>query len=325
MLVTSVDTIKKYMPNATSMIEFDLLESFIDVAEKNEIIPIIGKALYDDINDSSGSGATDTDYTELLPYLQRPVVYFALAKAVPILDVKLTPNGFAITSDGNLAPASKDRVAAFREGVEEAAYDGIESLLAYLEDNKDTYELYNADDAKKHLINNALELDVYFNTHRSRRLFLKIQPMIARAETFEIAAEISAEMLADIISKNKAGELTSGYNQIIHDIKAAAVYLAISNSITSLSSDIQFNKIVRNYTIGKTSYSAESQLSQLKDQFHGMGIQHLMKSKVYILDHVSDFPVYKESDLYLDTETEPSPGFENSDEYNSFTFGGYGG
>jgi hypothetical protein len=323
MLVTTVDTIKKYMPNAT-MIEFDMLESFIDVAEKNEIIPIIGQDLYNILNGGSGSGDTE-DYSALLPYVQRPVVYFALAKSVPILDVKLTANGFAITSDGNLAPASKDRVAAFREGVEEAAYDGIESLLAYLYENRDKYPEFSADSSREHLINSAIDIDVYFDTHRSRRLFLKIKPMIARVEIFDIASEISETMLEDIIVKNQAGELTAGYNKILNDLKAATVYMAISHSITSMSSDIQFNKIVRNHSIGRTSYSGEAQLSQLKEQFQSMGLQHLMKAKSYVLDHVSDFPVYKESDLYLDTETDPSPGFENSDEYNSFTFGGYGG
>jgi hypothetical protein len=259
-----------------------------------------------------------------LPYAQRAIVYFALAKAVPILDVKLTPNGFAITSDGNLAPASKDRVAAFREGVEEAAYDGIESMLAYLHENKDMYPEFDATGAKAHLINSAIELDQFFNTNRSRRLFLKIEPMISRVEIFDIAAEISTEMLEDIIAKNQTNELTAAYNKIINDLKAAVAYLAISYSITSMSSDVQFNRIVRHYTIGKTSYSGEQQLKELKDQFHGMGVQHLMKAKAYILDNVDSFAIYKESDLYDVEETEPVQGFQNTADINAFVFGGYG-
>lgn len=323
MLVTNVATIKKYAPNMTT-VDFELLESFIDVAEKNEIVPIIGQDLYNVLNGASGSG-DEADYSKLLPYIQRPVVYFALAKAVPILDVKLTPNGFAITSDGNLAPASKDRVSAFREGVEEAAYDGIESLLAYLFENKEDFPEYSATTVRNHLINNAVDLDSYFNTHRSRRLFMKIEPMISRVEIFDIAAEISKDMLDDIIAKNKTDSLTSAYNNIINDLKAATAYLAISYSITSMSSDIQFNKIVRRYTIGQSSYSSEQQLLQLKDQFHQMGVQHLMKAKVYVIDNVDDFALYKASDLYLETESEVPPAFKNSSDYNTFTFGGYGG
>jgi hypothetical protein len=323
MLVTSANTVKKYMPNAT-MIEFSMLESFIDVAEKNEIVPIIGQDLYNILNGASGSGES-ADYTDLLPYVQRPVVYFALAKSVPIIDVKLTNNGFAITSDGNLAPASKERVAAFRAGVEEAAYDGIESLLAYLYDNKDKYPEYDAGSARDHLINNALEVDEYFNTYRSRRLYLKLEPMIARTETFDIAAQISSGMLADIITKNKANNLGSAYTAIINDLKAATVYLSISYAITSMSSDIQFNKIVRKYIIGKESYSSETQLRQIKEEFHSMGVQHLMKAKAYILDNVDSFTKYKESDLYVAAESDTPPGFQNSSDYNSFTFGGYGG
>lgn len=323
MLVKSVDTIKKYIPNSTS-IEFSIFESFIAVAEQNEIIPVIGRNLYNVLNGTGGSGEV-ADYTALLPYVQRPIVYFAMAKAVPILDVKLTPNGFGITMDGNIAPASKDRVAAFREGVEESAYDGIENLLAYLEENAAKYPEYNKSAAKTHLLNNANDIDNYFNTNRSRRLFLKLESLISRVEIFDVAGEISSELLTDIIAKNAAGTLTSSYNKIINDLKAATAYLAISYGITSMANDIQFNRIVRRYNIGQSSYTSEQQLQQLKEQFHTMGVQHLMKAKVYILDNVDDFTLYKESDLYLETESDVAPGFKNSSDYNTFTFGGYGG
>lgn len=324
MLVLTVDEISKYIPNNT-ITNFSFIESFISVAEINEIIPVIGQELYDNLQDAySGSGEAEVKYTTLLPYVQRPLVYFAFAKAVPILDVKLTENGFGVTSDHNIAPASKDRVTSFREGIEEAAYDGIETLLAFLESNKTTYTEWDSNSAKSHLINNAVELDEYFNTNRSRRLYLKLEPLISRTETFDIAGEISTELLTQVITQNKAGNVSAANNNILNDIKAATAYLSISYAINTLSSDIKFNKIVKNYIIGRSSYVNYDDLVKLKEQFHSMGVQHLMKAKAYILDNVTDFPSYVSSDLYDSAESDPSPGFQNSSDFNHFVFGGYG-
>jgi len=60
------------------------------------------------------------------------VAHEAMMRAVPSLDLVLTPNGFGIVSNQNVAPASRDRVARLIASLEASRDDCIEQLVAYL-------------------------------------------------------------------------------------------------------------------------------------------------------------------------------------------------
>ena len=51
------------------------------------------------------------------PYFRRAVYATAAYNALPTLDIVATPNGFGVVSNQNIAPASKERVAALRESL----------------------------------------------------------------------------------------------------------------------------------------------------------------------------------------------------------------
>ena len=53
----------------------------------------------------------------------------AAHRALPHLDLVLTENGFAVVSNSNLAPASRDRVAALQERLREEKDDARDLLL----------------------------------------------------------------------------------------------------------------------------------------------------------------------------------------------------
>ena len=68
------------------------------------------------------------------------VVHEAFMRAVPSLDLVLTPNGFGIVSNQNVAPASRDRVARLIASLESSRDNSIEQLIAYLLREEEWYE-----------------------------------------------------------------------------------------------------------------------------------------------------------------------------------------
>ena len=60
------------------------------------------------------------------------VTHEAMLRAVPSLDLVLTPNGFGIVSNQNVAPASRDRVARLIASLETSRDNSIEQLIGYL-------------------------------------------------------------------------------------------------------------------------------------------------------------------------------------------------
>lgn len=60
------------------------------------------------------------------------VTHEAMLRAVPSLDLVLTPNGFGIVNNQNVAPASRDRVARLIASLETSRDNSIEQLIGYL-------------------------------------------------------------------------------------------------------------------------------------------------------------------------------------------------
>lgn len=65
------------------------------------------------------------------------VVNEAMRQAVPSLDLVLTPNGFGIVSNSNIAPASKERVERLIASLESERDNYIEQLLPLLVQNSE--------------------------------------------------------------------------------------------------------------------------------------------------------------------------------------------
>lgn len=126
-LVTNETQVRKMMPNAFATVEgerdlLEKLEPYIDEAEEFVEKRLTGETLFSEMVES-----VETDPVKLLA--TRIIVTHAFFKAVPALDLVLTPNGFGIVSNTNVAPASKERVERLIDALEGQRDNGIEQLL----------------------------------------------------------------------------------------------------------------------------------------------------------------------------------------------------
>lgn len=100
-LITSDEQLRKYIPNVLDTVEgevplFDKLSPFLVQQQmwlESEIL-----------------GSDDLPVGSWLPVARRLIALRAFADAIPSLDIVLSPNGFAVVSTSEMAPASKERV-----------------------------------------------------------------------------------------------------------------------------------------------------------------------------------------------------------------------
>ena len=107
-LITSDDQLRLYLPNALATVQgemslFDKLSADLQLAENWLSVHFLDTSLLTRIAEEEGAETAGN-------LCRRIVVADALLRAVPSLDLVLTPNGFGIVSNQNIAPASKDRV-----------------------------------------------------------------------------------------------------------------------------------------------------------------------------------------------------------------------
>ena len=108
MLVNNDLELRKYLPNVLATVEgesslFDKLDFFLSAAERWLAENFTGTPVLVKISAMEEAAPMRTLACQI-------VVADAFSRAIPSLDLVLTPNGFGIVSNNNIAPASADRV-----------------------------------------------------------------------------------------------------------------------------------------------------------------------------------------------------------------------
>ncbi|MDR2086835.1 MAG: hypothetical protein LBP72_06630 [Dysgonamonadaceae bacterium] len=109
MILENIEKFTDYVPTAIGS-ELNELKPFLEESEQWIQDKLLGPDLYAVI-----AGLPDTD--DLKRNAQAVVCLQAYESAIPFVDLVQTPNGFAVVSNANLAPASKERVERLLEFV----------------------------------------------------------------------------------------------------------------------------------------------------------------------------------------------------------------
>jgi hypothetical protein len=231
-LIKTTEEVQEFLP-VTSGFDYSAVLPFVDIVTR-EIIKILGKEQYDDLNDyyEADIGGIPA-YDSLLPYAQRPLAFFAFIQGFDVFNVSIGNNGFGIINSGNIAPASKQRTDALLQNFKDNAYNGLEMLLVFLEENKADYVSWESSDAYalqyKYLINSALMFDKLYPINESRLTFLNWRREMADIEKLQIEPIISTELLAELKTQIKADTVSAKNAIILPTLQKGLAYITAGN------------------------------------------------------------------------------------------------
>ena len=131
-LISDNDTLKKYVPNtlkevAGEQLLFDKIRYHLLQAEQWLTDTFVS-------SETMGRIRAYSDSTPLLHYCRIITTAEAMLHAIPQLDLILTPNGFGIVSNQNIAPASKERIERLLLSLEKLRDDTLQIILTMLPD-----------------------------------------------------------------------------------------------------------------------------------------------------------------------------------------------
>ena len=129
-LITNDDTLRQYMPNVFATVKgevslFDKVKVDIDLAENWVIETFVSTITFNTI-----CGYTADNPIRIIT--AKLIASEALRRAIPSLDLVLSPNGFGVVSNQNVAPASKERVDRLIASLADYRDDCIANLLPAL-------------------------------------------------------------------------------------------------------------------------------------------------------------------------------------------------
>lgn len=129
-IVNSDSVLRKYFPNTLVTVTgeiplFDKVTPFLEMAEEWVMQYLTSAATFAEILGLAEGSIARSATVKI-------IVSHAMMNAIPSLDVVLTPNGFGIVSNSNIAPASRDRVARLIASLESERDRAIRFLLTLL-------------------------------------------------------------------------------------------------------------------------------------------------------------------------------------------------
>ena len=301
-LITTVEQLRKYL-NVVGTFDPDSILPFVNDAQQKYLNRYLGAALLADL-DAFVNANLVPEWGEihpmlvsiyiraLLPYVENPLAAFAFYQASPSLDIKITDSGFAVVSTANLAPASAERVKNFRASMEQTGFDRLESMLRFLETNKDHYPTWvNSEGYSYSTSNFIIHADMFDQLvpiSQSRLRFQQLRATMDNVELLQIEPVISAGLALEIHKQIQANSFTDPVRAILPLIRRATAYLTAGIDIDP--------------------------------KFKGMGDMYLSKVKQHLDDNIESFPLYKESDCYNSEKTSYS-NFNNQADSSFFVFG----
>jgi hypothetical protein len=262
---------------------------FLPAAE-TEIIRILGKAQYEELDDYyNGPGAGIPELDNLIPLVQRPLAWFAFMKGIDNLNVVITNNGLAVVSNPNLTPASPRRRDDLVKNIAENAWDNSEALLEFLEENIDDYSLWESSDAYAYqfqfLISSARKFNDLYTINRSRLTYLNLRPTMADVELIQMEPVVSKELMDELKDQIKADNVSANNLKILEKLQKALAYLTVGDK-----DDLRYKK---------------------------KGEQYLMMVKTLVDATPDDYPTYKASSVYDETVTSYE-SYKNTEDSNLF-------
>lgn len=191
-------------------IVFDYISGYIEEAT-DEARQFLGENLFKELNADHFQGTPEYSLAHRVKYW---ICLSAYDKAIPHLDLVLTPTGFGVVSNQEVSPASADRVNRLIQTVKNAKEDAFELLLDQLRGNEKWCELPNAQILFSSLFWRAKQLTRYGFASPHRSQLTEARPRINSAEV-RLKEAISPEFYQELCDSVRRNNSTSWQNMAI--------------------------------------------------------------------------------------------------------------
>ena len=230
-LITNDDTLRHYLPNVFATVKgevslFDKVKVDIDLAENWVIETFVSTKIFDAI-----CGYADDKPIKVIT--AKLIASEALRRAIPSLDLVLTPNGFGVVSNQNIAPASKERVDRLIASLDDYRDECIGNLLPALGGETQWLTSSQASFFGETLFPDLAITDQVKGNGSKWEKYLEHHSQVIDLEASLAEEWLSPELMSALRSENLRGDLTAKRSEIVRQVKAQVVGYLRSGSFNS--------------------------------------------------------------------------------------------
>lgn len=228
-LIKNIETFVALVPTAEGT-EWAAIETYVEMAEVALIDSLWGEALH-----TALEALHDDDIYKHTA--QKMLAFTAYHTAIPFVDLVATPNGFAVVSNANQAPASKERVERLLQWCV-LCIDGLTDVfIRRITTNSVLHTAWKAFKDYNSFVDALFISGIDFcyaigsKQTLKRAEFEKWKPDLLIWQNTVLAPVVSANYLAELITRQQDNTLTTADNNALHYCRLVLVALVKKNEI----------------------------------------------------------------------------------------------
>ncbi|MCH5218861.1 MAG: hypothetical protein J1F07_10020 [Muribaculaceae bacterium] len=221
-LITTDEQLRSHLPNIVQTVKgetpfIERISTFIDLAEDWVKTTFTSESTFNTICGYADNNIIKTQTARL-------VVADALRRAIPSLDIVLTPNGFGIVNSSNIAPASKPRVDRLVGSMLSHRDDCIAALMPELVGASKWLSSSQAEYFGSTLFPTMDIVDAIGGATGSKwDKYQELHPQLYDLEASLAEEWFSLELMTQLRSENLRGTLSAKRKSIVLSIQASIV------------------------------------------------------------------------------------------------------
>ena len=221
-IITTDEELRSHLPNIIASVKgetpfIERLSLFLALAEDWVRTTFTSESTFNTI-----CGYTDANPTKV--FTARLVVADALRRAIPSLDIVLTPNGFGVINTSNIAPASKPRVDRLVGSMLSHRDDCIAALLPALVGASKWLASDQASFFGATLFPDLAIVDSVGGATGSRwEKYLELRSQVIDLEASLAEEWLSPELMSALRAENLRSDLTEKRSVIVRQVQAQIV------------------------------------------------------------------------------------------------------
>lgn len=307
---TKMAEIRKYIP-VSAATSFDNLAPFIQSAEVNYILPLLGEELYNQLLSyystplSLPAGVTVQNkslFDLLIQHTQRALINLAYYAGYDFLNTIINDAGFHRQESDTEKGLYKYQEEAVKSGFRNNGFNSLDTMLGFLESHIDDFPLFKTSSnytlRKASLLPDTRTFDSIFDINNSRLVFLKLCRFIKEVEDFEIGALLGDGLYARV-KEVLANDLPDvAIRTLIPYIRPPLAYLAVSRASFQLGMIVTDKGLFfesqdstnLNTTVQKPLSDQQYYLLATRSEKTGNDYLELLRG--FLRAHPADYPLY---------------------------------
>jgi hypothetical protein len=291
--------------------KFDRIEADVRRAGLKYFKPILGKDLMSILEASYEGDTLTDDEADLMVFIKPSIAHIAMWMFVPKSNIHHGNNGVQSNHSGDSKPAFEWMVDGYERSLLNNGFDAMDELIGYLEEVavSDFPDWLNSEGCtlvRENVINSAIVFTTLVPKMKgSRYLFMYVRPIMARIEKMIIPAITGPELYLEIKSQINSDSLSANNLLLIENIQSAVAHHSWADAMIELNFSIDgegvflLNNSFSGTVKGKQPAEVE-RISTIYKHHRQISSEQLKILRDYLIANVTDYPLFEESDAYVD-------------------------